>query len=179
MIQYYHVVFAIIIVILFMFLVAKSDICKNMTEQFDTYWNHDMGANTVYNTNWDKDSLADKDNVTLKPMAETSLETKYNWSKTDPLGLNIYDKQYENDVYDKYKTDNEYLRDVGLYDTRFTVANTGYGFLENRASISSSGSDSDSGQSPLAFMTNTNPVATFFRGEKIVLSQKTFDENGF
>lgn len=50
-------------------------------EHFDTYYNHDMGAQTVYGTSNTPDA---------------TLYAKYTWKETDPAtGLNVYDKYYE------------------------------------------------------------------------------------
>lgn len=50
-------------------------------EHFDTYYNHDMGAQTVYRF----------DNT-----PDATLRAKYTWKETDPrTGMNVYDHYYE------------------------------------------------------------------------------------
>lgn len=182
MIQYHHVVLGLVLVILLMFIVAKSDICADNTEGFDSHWNHDMGANKVYNTKWGWESLptgeVNADTPAFHPMSDTSIDARYTWSDRDVLGLNVYDKQYEMDIHSKYRQSNDYHNDQGVHDTRFSTSLDhdvsgfgGFGFTENRAG--------GEGQSPLAFMANTDPIATGFMGQTITLSQKTFDESGF
>lgn len=84
--------------------VSKSwdTVSGSQSEHFDTYYNHDFGAQEVYGY----------DNT---PAA--TLRAKYEWSeKNSSTGMNVYDYMYENqvasDIYnDEYQTLDAYATD--------------------------------------------------------------------
>ncbi len=70
-----------VVLLLIFVLLLWSYRSADPVERFDTYYNHDMGAQTIYGTNNTPDA---------------TLYAKYTWKETDPAtGLNVYDKYYE------------------------------------------------------------------------------------
>jgi hypothetical protein len=112
--MYLSCVIAALIIILLIFIVRY-----NFTEHFDTYYNHDYGAQTVY----------ERETGCTLPMKDTSLLAKYDWAEHDPLGLTVYDKYYEIYNFEEgaaQNADHEYAyRDIhslgedNVYDTKF------------------------------------------------------------
>lgn len=108
--------FCAIIIALFIVLLAfltNSPICGQSggAEDFDTYYNHDMGIHSVYQK--------DDPDVTVK---ESSLQAKYNWAKQDPKGYNVVDKYYEEETLDKnsaYDPLYVHYNEGNDYDTKF------------------------------------------------------------
>jgi hypothetical protein len=124
-------------------------------EHFDTYRNHDFGANAVYSQAAGKQLL----------VADTSRKARYDWSARDPAGMTVYDKFY-NEFTAKNSPDLEYAyKDTetdsvdGVYDTKFdnlTISNLG-GYK-------------------IADMYDRNPATAydFHSGEVSVISQKNY-----
>jgi hypothetical protein len=137
----------IIVILLCWYLLAPS-------EYFDTYRNHDFGANAVY-------SKAAGKELTV---ANTSELARYDWSTRDPKGFTVYDKYYDKlnagnsiDMEYAYK---EIESEDGVYDTKFDN-------LEAASTL---------GQYKIADMWDRNPALAydFHSGEYSVISQKNY-----
>ena len=103
----------IIIFIIMLSVFATTKVCSN--EQFDTYYQHDKEAATVYD----------------KPLDQAGLLAKYKWSLKNKFGYNLYDQAYNNVVdrrWDlKEKFSKGYLNERdGDYDTKFNVDKPAY-----------------------------------------------------
>jgi len=120
MIQFGHVAIIIFLVILILLIMASHPICDKPTENFDTYYNHDMGNHTVYQVNNPKISVD-----------ESILKAKYNWSDKNPSGGNVMDTYYENVVRQKnagYDLGPLELSNIRDYDSKFDNAPVGQGY---------------------------------------------------
>lgn len=93
--QYIAVVVLILILFIYM---GLPYIKKAHGENFDTYYNHDIGAQEVYEKQNDNDFSSELNTKDLKKISLTDagLKAKYDWSKKDLNGYNVYDKYYEN-----------------------------------------------------------------------------------
>lgn len=107
--------FCAIIIALFIVLLAflsKSSCSQDGgTEDFDTYYNHDMGIHSVYQK--------DDPDVTVD---ESSLQAKYNWAGQDRKGYNVVDKYYEEETLEKnsaYDPLYMHYNEGNDYDTKF------------------------------------------------------------
>jgi hypothetical protein len=99
------------------------------TERFDTYYNHDFGADEVYA----KDGMPGLDGAKPKSIPEASQYARYAWNERDPDGRTVYDKYYEGYNYGiggANDNDVEYAyREVGslgednVYDAKFSNLN--------------------------------------------------------
>ena len=100
------IVYALLVVLFIMIV-----LCLVRSEDFDTYYNHTMGAHAVYEKG---EPISVKDSM---------LKEKYEWSAKDKQGENVYDKYYneevlqKNDEYDPTRVDLTGFGDS--YDTRF------------------------------------------------------------
>lgn len=96
MVKAVHVFLVVVLFILFLFFINKK------SEKFDTYYQHDAGASEILDLTLDND---------------LSSTLKYNWSKRDKFGNNIYDHVYAGETFTRnfptvFPTD---------YDTKFTT----------------------------------------------------------
>lgn len=134
---------------------------KEKAENFDTYHNHTLGAEDVYNAE-------------LNPIgksidfSEAQLVSRYTWASRDPTGRNVYDKYYEAVVQEKNATsliDGREGTDGSLttnkadqpYDSKFDIHPIG-----------------DPNSYNLRDMYDNEPMFTEVMGETIVLSQANY-----
>lgn len=115
------IIVSLIVFLLILFIVQQLWISPEAlsTEHFDTYYNHDLGAQEIF------------ERTTCEPWTtrDARLVSKYNWSERDKAGLTVFDKYYELynfEVGAAKNADHEYAyRDIGslgeenVYDTRF------------------------------------------------------------
>lgn len=110
----------VLFIILMMILTVYPMICGNEkneeNENFDVYFNHDMGAYDVY-------KREQNPNVTVN---DAILEAKYTWRDYDKRGENYIDKFYEETTLDKnagYEPSFVDSNSQNLeYDTKFALA---------------------------------------------------------
>jgi hypothetical protein len=115
MIKFVHVAIIIFLVILILLCLAANPLCDDPVEQFDTYYNHDMGSHTVYQVNDPKISVSD-----------SILKAKYTWSDRNASGGNAIDAYYENLV--RQKNVGYTPSEVHDYDLKFNNAPAGEGY---------------------------------------------------
>ena len=150
-------VLAVIIALIIIVLMKCGD-----AEKFDTYYNHTLGAEDVYNAE-------------LKSVGKSidfsgaQLVSRYTWASKDPTGRNVYDKYYEAVVQEKNAgvgtggesdgTDVSKAIDTQItpYDSKFDVYPKGNPNLYN-----------------LRDMYDNEPMFTEVMGETIVLSQANY-----
>ena len=112
-----------LIIVLLLVLLSRS-------ESFDTYYNHDIGANEVL----EMDGIPTTDNplydayrddpVRLLSVPDATLESKYFWNSRDHNGLKLYDKYYEKLVKDEEYPATSYALEINeddKYDTKFDI----------------------------------------------------------
>lgn len=161
-----------VVVFLILILVGLS---LRQKENFDTYWNHTLGAQKIYEISKNRDQRA-----VAASAPDTELLAKYTWSERQKDGTQLYDKVYAMALGDNSRqvsADPTYwARETrlesdypGHLDYKFTTLNdksAGASFLNG-------------GDSPLTHytthgMAELDPLYTVYNGEYITLSQKTF-----
>jgi len=125
------VIFIVVIVILLLVLYTVG-ISKSKAENFDTYYNHDIGAFDVYNQN-----KSDSWQAGFKPsnLEQANRYANYTWSERDPAGMTVYDKYYEDYTFEiggANDQDKEYVeREINtkdednVYDSKFSIRDGG------------------------------------------------------
>lgn len=161
----------VVIVVLVMVLIWL--IPKKPAENFDVYNNHAMGAQTVYATHGIPFVPFKIEDMTLD---EARRFSKYTWSEAGPLGLNVWDRYYENyvkqhkyaDQHSATASDDIAYRDIGsdigidnVYDVKFHVY-SGTPGVDGYSNYSITG------------MADPDPLYTEFNGETVVLNQANF-----
>jgi len=145
---------AVVIIVAIVVIFLKPGLAN---EQFDTYNNHTLGAEDVYNTE-------------LKTVGKqidfsgAQLVSKYSWASKDPTGRNVYDKYYEAIVQEKNNGDVTANKTgyTNPYDSKFDIH-------------PADGSEGLSGNSyNLRDMYDNEPMFTEVMGETIVLSQANY-----
>jgi hypothetical protein len=145
-------------------------------ENFDTYWNHTMGAQKFY----ERSEQPDEANAS-KTYTDTERLAKYTWSQRKPNGIQLYDKVYEMTLRDNGRnviSDPTYAnRDISgsHIDFKFTTLAD----ENNATSILNGPNRLNPGSSTLTHFTThgmeeVRPLYTVYNGEHIALSQKTF-----
>ncbi len=132
MIDFAQVSIVIVLFIILLMILAKNPICnlgEKENENFDTYYNHDMGVHTVYqNKPYAYGNAAD---ISID---DAELKANYRWSDKTPAGDNVYDQYYEELVQDKnsdYDPNYDYSQNSeDAYDMKFNNApgSQGYDF---------------------------------------------------
>lgn len=131
MITFSEVAVIIVLFIILMMALAKNPICPKefKTEQFDTYYNHDMGTHTVYQ----KGLFGAEPDISIE---EADLKRKYDWSQRDPAGVNVYDDYYEALVHEKnsgFKREYDYQEtSEEPYDEKFNDVPNDRGYDWNK-----------------------------------------------
>lgn len=155
---------AVLIFLLILIIIILS--VTTNSEHFDTYWNHTFGAQDIYQTAKDPQERA-----ASKSKEATELLARYTWSEKAPSGMQVYDKYYEHDLLENASDlsvdPTYYERDTttNILDSRFQTlgydlrhdTNAGYLAQYNKQS-----------------MDDPSPLATFYNGEQITLSQKRY-----
>ena len=126
MIQFAHVALVIVIVVVLLMYLAKNPVCSigNPTEEFDTYYNTDMGAHAVYESG----QFGGDENITVD---EAALKAKYEWNTRDRNGDKVYDVFYRRVNREKNKTyDDEHhsMNASEPYDTAFSTSTADKGY---------------------------------------------------
>ena len=145
---------------------------KPDTEKFDVYNNHERGAQKVYATT----GIPFDGKIEDMSLEDAGRLAKYTWNEADPLGLDVYDRYYEQFVR-KNKYANQFpdtasddipYRDVGsgigisdVYDTKFHVY-SGIQGVDGYTNYSMTG------------MADPDPLYMEFNGQTVVLNQKNF-----
>lgn len=122
MITFTHVAIIIVLFIILLMMLSKTPLCS--AEHFDSYYNHDMGAHTVY-----QNQPGANQKITID---ESALRSQYRWSDKTPGGYNVYDKYYEAIVNEKnadYNPNIDYSeRSEEPYDAKFNSVPAGQGY---------------------------------------------------
>jgi hypothetical protein len=134
-------------------------------ENFDTYWNHSMGAQSIYAES--KDPIQQH---ASKHMKESETLAGYTWSRRQPNGMQLYDHYYDKLLLENQMDGNDpsyNARDLesSYLDSKFQTLNTVKGY------------DSAGGNFnhyDAVGMLDPNPLYTVYNGEYITLSQKRF-----
>lgn len=115
--------FICLAIIILLIILWVSNIWR-VKENFDTYFNHDMGSYDVY-----------KNTYPTKPksLEDANLYAKYSWEEKDRDGRTVYDKYYEKynfTIGGASPVDGEYAyRDISslgednVYDEKFSLTN--------------------------------------------------------
>lgn len=145
-------------------------------EGFDTYFNHDMGAQDILEmggkpvSNNPLYQVFKKQPLKFISVPEAALQSKYFWHNRDKLGLKLYDKYYENTIGDGVWPQGSYDYDVGVgdsvYDTKFDTLNT-------NKSIALSSNPTLAAYSLQGVM-DYDPATVTKYGNTMMLSQKNF-----
>lgn len=106
----YEAVFLVTLILLVFFMILMPN---HKPEAFDTYYNHAMGAETVYATHPEYGFL---------PVDTSSSDriANYAWSTRNAAGMNVYDWYYESKLSD----DNAQIADVYRVDFLPTAVNS-------------------------------------------------------
>ena len=134
-------ILAIIAIAVIIIIAVKS------RELFDAYNNHIYGAQRIYNGDLS--------------LHGTALETKYNWARKCPDGLNIYDYLYEEHVRD--------LNGAPIYDyldNKFDILGDPMNYKDNQLNSIAAYNFRSSIDAPFVY--------TIVNGEKIYLAQKQY-----
>jgi hypothetical protein len=122
-----HVAIIIFLVILLLLTLSSTTCEEEPVENFDTYYNHDMGNHTIYQVNNPDMSVN-----------ESRLTAKYTWSARNADGRNVMDSYYENVA--RQKNDGYDPREAPSYDTKFGISESGKGYklkdMENNKLVS-------------------------------------------
>ncbi len=150
-------VFVLVIVLLIMFFYPK--------EHFDTYWNHSIGAQDIYQAS--KDPIQQN---AAKHMKDAETLASYTWSQKEPNGMQLYDHYYDTVLLDNQISNDDptyYARDLetSYLDSKFQTLNANKGFDAAAGNFS---------HYDAAGMLDPNPMYTVYNGEYISLSQKSF-----
>ena len=156
--DYISIIYFAVIVVLMLFIVSRlGPTCDN--EHFDTYWNHSMGAQTMFEQTEPK---------VAESLKESERLAKYIWSEKDPddtHGRRIYDKYYENHVQNTI-----YPREDPTYVERSLIT-PGDGHIDTKFEHLGS---NNYATYDLKGMADPDPLYTQVFGETIALSQKNF-----
>jgi hypothetical protein len=134
-------------------------------ENFDTYYNHTLGAEDVYNAELKRVGKS-------IDFSGAQLVSRYTWASRDPTGRNVYDKYYEAVVQEKNNTgpiggsDGSEGTDGSL--TTNKISQTPY---DSKFDIHPIG---DPNSYNLRDMYDNEPMFTEVMGETIVLSQANY-----
>lgn len=130
MIETSHIIVAAIIIVILLMVFMRntgcnSGSCENaanrfqqersdgtLNENFDTHRNHSMGAQSIY--------AETAPEITLN---EAERDARYQWSVRNPMGMQLYDKFYEQKLLEEYQTYTdgyEYDND-NQYDLKFEI----------------------------------------------------------
>ena len=135
MVTYVHVAFIILIVMLLLFYFTQNPLCDlgldgnvagDEAEHFDTYHNHDMGSHSVYE---EYPELFGQ-SITVD---DARIKSKYEWSKRDASGMNVYDVMYEGEAQERnlsHQLDPEQQKPntEEIYDLKFSTVEGGSGY---------------------------------------------------
>jgi hypothetical protein len=134
-------------------------------EHFDTYWNHSIGAQTIYKAS--KDPIKRE---ASKHIPTTETLAGYTWAAREPNGMQLYDHYYDSVLLDGQMNQSDstyYERDLesNYLDSKFQTLNRVAGYDAN---------DSNFSHFDAAGMLDPNPLYTVYNGEYITLAQKSF-----
>jgi hypothetical protein len=161
-----------VIVVLIILLICVMCWQPSAPERFDVYNNHPMGAQTVYSTT----GVPGTGKVESLNMNDAERLARYTWKDKDPIGLNVYDRYYEDVVnVTKYADRRSFTApdyyaysDIGngigvnsVYDAKFHLY-SGRPGTDNYTNFIVTG------------MADPDPLYMNFNGENIVMSQKNY-----
>ena len=153
------------IVYIALVLVLLLVLVNQKREYFDTYWNHSIGAQTLF-----AESKDPTEQDAAKHLDTTETLAGYTWANRAPNGMQLYDHYYDQVLLDNQMDGSDptyYSRDLEstFLDSKFQTMNTKKGF-------DSAGGDFS--HYDAAGMLDPNPLYTVFNGEYITLSQKSY-----
>lgn len=94
----------LLILCIVLYLISCNSISEK--EKFDTYQNHDFGAQEIY-----------EDEIPDISVSDAALKAKYDWNKKDAGGYTVYDKYYERKNIREVLGDSYGIKELPEHDT--------------------------------------------------------------